>query len=57
VSFEEGKTKVLQNLIENPNFGNAAKKTIVVQLKHIASDTYRKQLLDAINQRGALNQP
>lgn len=54
LSFENSKVSLLQLLVQNPAFCNAAKHSIVARLQQFSFDSNKSVLLAAIDQRGEL---
>ena len=54
LDFEPSKVAVLQVLIKNPGFANAAKQTLLAQLAKFAFENNKTTLLAALNERGDL---
>ncbi len=54
LGFDGNKLRLLQAIIANPSFCNPAKENILVQLNKLGFEGNRTAILDAINQRGAL---
>jgi hypothetical protein len=54
LSFENSKMSVLQTLVKNPSFSNAAKQSILAQLPKLNFDSNKSALLRWINDRGEL---
>ncbi|HRT87664.1 MAG: hypothetical protein ACOYLD_08620 [Anaerohalosphaeraceae bacterium] len=54
---DSSKEEVLLAVIENPCFNNAGKKAVLANLNHIFSDSRKKRILKAINNRQMQSPP